>query len=286
MWCRKGGLLTRLLCQVRCVVVLLMLVMPFAYGQGQVPAVLGVSPWTHPNLLFNWAKPVLAHIEQNSGLPVTMASAKDLKAYYEKAVAHEFDALIAPITMGYHLIQAHQFEPLMWVRVGYQVLLVCDANGGFQSIADLQGVDVAFPMDYASTTLVAKQALKQAGVTAVAHILKDQWKVIETLHSGAVPCVAVLSNLYDAQAPELKARFREVYRHPLKLDAMLIAPASSGVQVRSALMTLGQRYSQGQSIVQGFEVIEVEEFEFRRQALAAELAAFKDIIRRDAQADE
>lgn len=235
---------------------------------------LGISPWTHERLLFKWALPIAKHMEARSPLKVQMKSAKDLKEYYERAKNAEYDGLIAPLHMGLVLVKSHGFQALMWAKVEYNVMIVCDQSLAINALDQLDQQEIHFPSMYATTSLILLADLSSAGVNVNPVLHKNQWKVVEQLHSGGAKCAGLLSNLYESQKESFKARFNVVYRNPMKLDALVVSPPNIASHKQQAFLSLASEYAEP-GIVKRFEVVKGEEIRHWHDTLNAALALFK-----------
>ena len=250
-------------------------------GSGQPDRlVMGISPWTHQALLFRWAKPIIAHVQQQTDKKVTIGSASDFPTYFKRAKAGSFDAFIAPLNYGLHLVKEEAFTPLLWVRVGYHSLIVCDKNTGHKTLADLKNTTVVFPPEFASTTMVIKQALSEANVEVSSVYVKNQWEVIENLVGGKAPCATILSSLFQSKSGKLRDRFFELYRYPLQMDALMMAPPSAPQADLDAVLSLAEGYHAPGSIVKRFDPLKPSKAELYDlyEKLAPVLARFKAMV--------
>lgn len=242
--------------------------------------IIGISPWTHQALLFKWGKPIIEHVQQHTHKRVAIGSAGDLPSYFKRAKEGSYHALVSPINFGLHLVREDGFTPLLWVRVGYQSVLVCDKESGHKHLKDLKGEEVTFPSPWASTALVMTHAFEEVGVEVKPQYVKSQWEVIERLLGGKTPCAVILSNLYETKSSRLKSRFVEVYRDPIVMDAVLVAPSSTKKVDLEAVKSLATGFDSPGSIVKGFELIapESDELQSRFQEMAPILKRFKSVL--------
>lgn len=242
--------------------------------------VMGISPWTHQALLFKWGKPIIEHVQRHTDKKVVIGSASDLPVYFKRAKEGNYDAFISPINFGLYFVREEGFTPLLWVRVGYQSVLVCDKESGHKRLADLNGETVIFPPAWASTALVMTRAFEKAGITVKPQYVKDQWEVIEGLLGGKRPCAVILSNLYETKSSKLKKRFFEVYRDPIVMDALLIAPPSTHQTDLDAVLSLANGFHAPGSIVKRFDPLKPSKAELYDlyEKLAPVLARFKAMV--------
>ena len=242
--------------------------------------IIGISPWTHQALLFKWGKPIIEHVQRYTDKKVAIGSAGDLPSYFKRAKEGSYDVLVSPINFGLHLVREEGFTPLLWARVGYQSVLVCDQASGHKQLKDLNGEAVTFPSPWASTALVMAHAFEEVGVEVKPQYVKSQWEVIESLLGGKTPCAVILSNLYETKSSRLKSRFFEIYRDPIVMDAVLVAPPSTKKVDLEAVKSLATGFDSPGSIVKGFDLVAPasDELQSRFQEMAPILKRFKSVL--------
>jgi len=189
----------------------------------QQSVVVGMSPWTHQDILFKWARPVVSYLEDASGLKLRLASAQDLGQYFDKAAAHQFDFMIAPLHFGLHLIKHSEYKPLAYLHTGTRIVVVANVDAGIHSLNDLHGRPVLVPMDVSIGRIMAKYDLGARSIQAKLVEHKDHWKVIEKLRRGKGAAGVFMRNLYFMTDEAFREKNAIIYENPIVLNGLLLS---------------------------------------------------------------
>lgn len=191
-------------------------------ASAQQSVVVGMSPWTHQDILFKWARPVMDYMEKASGKKIRLASAQDLPHYFEKAVAYKFDLMIAPLHLGLHLIKYNNYKALAYLHTGTKIVMVANVDSGIHSLNDLHGRPLLVPADISIGRLMAKHELSVRGILAKLVEHKDHWKVIEGLRRGKGAAGVFMRNLYLMKDEVFRKKNAIIYESPIVLNGFLL----------------------------------------------------------------
>lgn len=193
-----------------------------SHAATQQSVIIGMSPWTHQDILFKWARPVISYMENASAMKIRLASAQDLGQYFEKAKSYKFDLMISPMHLGLHLIKHHNYTPLVLMHTGTQIVMVGNVDAGVHSLNDLQGKSVLVPLDISIGRLMAKHELSVRGIQANLVEHKDHWKVIEGLRRGKGAAGVFMRNLYLMKDEAFRKKNVIIYENPVVLNGFLL----------------------------------------------------------------
>lgn len=228
----------------------------------------GISPWTTPQLLQAWAKPVEQAMEKQTGISYQVASSANLQKYLLDAIQGEFEILQTPMHLGLYLIRHHRFKPVMFARAKLKLLVLTRQNLPIDYLAQLKGTSMAVSGPVAIATLVAKEAIVNQLFEVELVPEKNHWQALEALQKKRTQSALVVDYLFRRLSQPLKSRLKVLYEFPITLDGLLLMPPNSSNEVRadiaeglmeftpykSSLLTQFEKVTE-QELAQWFEVM-------------------------------
>ncbi len=226
----------------------------------QKPVSFGISPWTTPQLLQAWAKPVEEALEKQTGVAYQISSSANLQKFLLAAVDGQFEVLQAPIHLGLYLMRHHQFKGVMFSRAKLKLILVTRKELSIDHLAQLKGTLMAVSGPVAIATLVVKEAISNKLFEAQLAPERNHWQAMEALHKKRTHSAVVVDYLYGRLSQPLKSRLKVLYEFPVVLDGLVLTPANSSADaqanIRNGLKDFKPHKS---SLLKGFEVITQQE---------------------------
>ena len=84
-----------------------------------------MTPWTQPELLKVWFKPIKNRVETHYGGVTLLKSASNLKQFIKKPIIGEYDVVQVPVQIGMYLMDIYNFKPVMIVHGRGIIILRC-----------------------------------------------------------------------------------------------------------------------------------------------------------------
>ncbi len=208
---------------------LLLLVLLWA-GQafGQQPVMFGFSPWTTPELLQAWGKPIETSLEKHTGIPFQITSSASLQKYLLAGINGQFEVMQCPMHLGLYLVRYHGFKVALFARAKRKMLLVTRKSAGIDHLSQLKNTQMAVTDPIAISTLMAAEAMGKQLFQARLVNEKDHWQAVEALQQGRVQSATVIDYLYMGLSAPLKDKLKVLHHYPMVLDGLVITPASKG----------------------------------------------------------
>ncbi len=195
---------------------------------GQQPVMFGFSPWTTPELLQAWGKPIEASLEKHTGIPFQITSSASLQKYLLAGINGQFEVMQCPMHLGLYLVRYHGFKVALFARAKRKMLVVTRKSAGIDHLSQLKNTQMAVTDPIAISTLMAAEAMGKQLFQARLVNEKDHWQAVEALQQGRVQSATVIDYLYMGLSAPLKDKLKVLHHYPMVLDGLVITPASKG----------------------------------------------------------
>ncbi len=194
----------------------------------QEPVKLGFSPWTTPELLQAWGKPIEDSLEKHTGMPFQISSSASLQKYLLAGINGQFEVLQTPMHLGLYLVRFHGFKVALIARAKLKMLIVTRKSADIDHLSQLKNTPMAVTDPIAISTLMAEEAMgKHLFQVQLVHE-KDHWQAMEALQQGRVQSATVINYLYFGLSAPLKNKLKVLHYYPTALDGLVITPAGKG----------------------------------------------------------
>ncbi len=207
----------------------LLLLMWVGQVVAQEPVKLGFSPWTTPELLQAWGKPIEVSLEKHTGMPFQITSSASLQKYLLAGINGQFEVMQCPMHLGLYLVRYHGFKVALFTRANLKMLVVTRKNTLIDRLSQLKNTQMAVTDPIAISTLMAEEAIGNQLFQARLVHEKDHWRAMESLQKGRVQSATVIDYLYFGLSAPLKSKLKVLYYYPTVLDGLVITPASKGI---------------------------------------------------------
>ncbi|MEH6346419.1 MAG: PhnD/SsuA/transferrin family substrate-binding protein [Bermanella sp.] len=188
----------------------------------------GFSPWTTPELLQAWGKPIEASLERHTGMPFQISSSASLQKFLVAGISEQFDVMQCPMHLGLYLVRYHGFRVALFARAKLRMLVVTRKNAGIDRLSQLKNTKMAVTSPIAISTLMADEAMGKHVFHARLVREKDHWQAIEALQKGRVQSATVIDYLYLGLSAPLKNKLKVLHYYPTALDGLVVTPESRG----------------------------------------------------------
>lgn len=222
----------------------------------QAPVKFGISPWTTPQLLQAWAKPVEKALEKQTGVAFQISSSANLQKYLLAAVDGQFEMMQAPMHLGLYLIRHHNFKGVMFSRAKLKLILVTRRALSIDHLGQLKGTSMAVSGPVAIATLVVKEAMVNKLFEAQLVPERNHWQAMESLHQKRTHSAVVVDYLYGRLSSPLKSRLKVLYEFPVILDGLILTPPNSSSEFRANIHNALKNFKPHKSsLLKSFEKI-------------------------------
>ena len=166
----------------------LLAAVPAAAEEAAETYVFGIVPQQSGSRLSRLWSPILAWLEERSGLRLRFATTRNIPTFERRLAQGKYDfAYMNP----YHYIQFHE-------RSGYTAfarardkrlkgILVVRRDSPFRRLADLDEQDLAFPSNAFAANLVPRAVFRQEGIDVEAHFVSSHDSVYRNVAKGRYP---------------------------------------------------------------------------------------------------
>ncbi len=208
--------------------VVLLVLLWTGLAHGQQPVKLGFSPWTTPELLQAWGKPIEASLEKHTGIPFQISSSASLQKYLLAGINGQFEVMQTPMHLGLYLVRYHDFKVALIARAKLKMLIVTRKSAAIDHLSQLKNTQMAVTDPIAISTLMAEEAMGKHLFQVRLVNEKDHWQAMEALQQGRVQSATVIDYLYLGLSAPLKSKLKVLHYYPTALDGLVITPASKG----------------------------------------------------------
>lgn len=125
---------------------------------------IGVLPYVGLNELLQAYGPLARYLEQETGRPVRIVTARDYPDFLARTARHEYPLLITASHFARLAQQDNGYVPLLRPLTDFHVLLLVRRDAAVHQVADLQQARIATPGLLAQSTMLGRLALHTLGL--------------------------------------------------------------------------------------------------------------------------
>jgi phosphonate transport system substrate-binding protein len=176
----------------------------------------GVVPQQSAQELAKSWLPILAYLQQKTGLRLAFETAKDIPTFEQRLAAGEYDiAYMNPFHyVVFHAAQGYEaFAREKGAKL--QGLIVVRRDSGIKDIAELSGASVVFPAPLAfAATILPLAHFKNLGIAVTPHFAASHDSVYLAVIKGFFPAGGGIRRTFDNLKPEIKDQLRVLWKTP------------------------------------------------------------------------
>lgn len=205
---------------------------------------VGIVPQQSAAVLAKIWVPLLAQLEERTGMKLHFETAKDIPAFEQRLAAGEYDiAYMNP----YHYVVFHESPGYKAIArekgTRLQGLLVVRKDNPATKLEDLAGKAVAFPAPAAfAATILPLTHLKSQGVAVQPHFVASHDSVYLGVARGLFPAGGGINRTFENIPPEVRDELKVLWVTPFYTPHALAVhprlPAATVQKLQAALLAL------------------------------------------------
>ncbi|MBF0219805.1 MAG: phosphate/phosphite/phosphonate ABC transporter substrate-binding protein [Gammaproteobacteria bacterium] len=195
---------------IRGVAVTLLLLLPLHLTAESLPLQFGVVPQQSARKLAEDWGPMLAYIEQTSGIHLRFATAPSIPEFEKRVAAGDYAfAYMNP----YHYTvfsKSPGFRAIANARDSkINGIMVTRKDAPYQQLEALQGLTLAFPAPAAfAATILQRATLRNLGVATTPKFVSSHDSVYRAVAAGLYPAGGGIMRTFNALTPEIRDQLR------------------------------------------------------------------------------
>lgn len=208
--------------------------------------IFGVVPQQSAKVLAALWTPILQHVSETSGVPVTFATAKDIPTFekrlqegrYDIAYMNPYHYIVFNELSGYQAIAKQIDKTIMGVIVAKQ-------GSKYKRIEDLQGANIAFPAPAAFAATILPQAeLNRLGIKFTPTYVSSHDSVYLNVSKAFFPAGGgikrTLNNMPETTRSKLTTIWQSAAYTPHAIAALASIDPVKRDKIQNALMSMSQ----------------------------------------------
>lgn len=183
-----------------------------ALAAEEIPLSFGVGPYQSPTKMAQQWLPVLKYLTETSGIPLQFRTAKDTTAFETRLREGAFDITFMSPFLYIELHKTVGYEPLVRGQLKTEGIIVVKTESPFQSLKDLQNLEVAFPSAAAfGPSMLPRAFMKKEGVVTTPRYVGSHESVYQAVTNGIYPAGGGAKHTLGALDPTSRAKLRVLW---------------------------------------------------------------------------
>ncbi len=184
---------------------------------------IGIVPWTGAALNKLWSDEVNAHL-LDFCIKARFSSAKNFISFINKAIAGEFDILLAPPQMALLLMEDYHYQAIAIEDWDAEILFITHQENNINTLSDLSGHTLALPDLNSAIAFSAQSIVKKSNIKVknYQHYTNHQ-KVMSAVLNKSQKVGAIISPIYKSFEHIVKQRIKIIHAEEAELSGLLLA---------------------------------------------------------------
>ena len=239
----------------RTLLTLLLLILPVALTAAERTLVLGILPYLNAHKLYRIYLPVKRYLEQQTGRPVSLATAPGYRSFLQRTERGDYDIVVTAPHFAALAETVSRFRRIGKAQPRLRGELVVRNGGGIERVEDLRGRVVALPDRLAIISLLGEALLQAHGLRPGQGVQLRHTRAVRQplllLSRGQADGAVTVAGTLDEMPRHLQTRLRVLARteavpHLMFMASGRLDPALRA-RIREALLQfdetpLGQHF--------------------------------------------
>lgn len=187
----------------------------------------GILPYMSTERLMARYTPLRIYLQRVLKRPVRLMTAPTFASYCERARHYEYDLYLTAPHFAVLAETESQYQRLSHFQRELDASFVVRQDAPEHVLADLKGKRVTTPDSLAIVSLMAEEALRQAGLeidktVEVVHAPSHNAAVL-AVANGQADAAVVSSSVYESMSADIRARMKVIERTPMVPNIMFMA---------------------------------------------------------------
>jgi len=128
------------------------------------PVVLGVFPYVSPKKLIQHQKGLKDHLEQGSGIAISIVTAKNFKVFINNSKKGAYDLVYVPPHLARLLEQDYAYQRIAMTTHKKRGLFIVKKTAPYKQLSDLRNTRIALVPPLSLNSQMARKELRDAGL--------------------------------------------------------------------------------------------------------------------------
>lgn len=223
---------------------------------------IAIFPYLSVHQLLGLYEPLRSHLEQESGRPVRLVTAKNFPSFVADVHQHPYTLLINAPHMARLAELKSGYEAILRPEVTLYPVIVVEAGSGITELSELRGAQVATPFASAIITMMGAEIFREAGMlpgqdVTFSHAGSHNNAVEQLLNEQAVKAAIVSSSAFGAVSERYQGRVQRLLENrsvsglpPVVYLAGPHLSAAERQQLQQSLLRFANENEQGKAMLQ------------------------------------
>lgn len=223
---------------------------------------IAIFPYLSVHQLLGLYEPLRNHLEQESGRPVRLITAKDFPSFVQDVHQHSYTLLINAPHMARLAELKAGYEAILRPEAALYPVIVVEADSGISELSELRGAQIATPFASAIITMMGAEILREAGMlpgldVTFSYAGSHNNAVEQLLNEEAVKAAIVSSVAFGAVSERYQGRVQRLLENravsglpPVVYLAGPHLSAAERQQLQQSLLRFANQSEEGKAMLQ------------------------------------
>jgi phosphonate transport system substrate-binding protein len=223
---------------------------------------IAIFPYLSVHQLLGLYEPLRSHLEQESGRPARLITAKDFPSFVQDVHQHSYTLLINAPHMARLAELKAGYEAILRPEAALYPVIVVEADSGISELSELRGAQIATPFASAIITMMGAEILREAGMlpgldVTFSYAGSHNNAVEQLLNEEAVKAAIVSSAAFGAVSERYQGRVQRLLENravsglpPVVYLAGPHLSAAERQQLQQSLLHFANQSEEGKAMLQ------------------------------------